>query len=135
MNPDLAGAITYSVRLREILDEEFELLSNNQIDAFENLQLIKGELLALLSAVVQHAADCKPKAADLAPDWQIFCDQMQMCREAHLRNEILIRSRLDAILGTLRILQNSADMDSACQIYDRMGRISDRFGGKHYADA
>ena len=46
MNPDLAGAITYSVRLREILDEEFELLSNNQIDAFENLQLIKGELLA-----------------------------------------------------------------------------------------
>ena len=95
----------------------------------------KGELLSLLTAIVQQAADRQPEDAASAPGWQNFRDHMQSCRDAHLRNEILIRSRLDAIRGTLRILQNSADMDGACQIYDRMGRIADRFGGNRYADA
>lgn len=130
-----ADAIRHAVRLRAILDDEFQALSSNQLDTFENLQPIKSELLSLLTVIVQQAADCKPEGSALAPDWQDFRDHMQSCREAHLRNELLIRSRLDTIRGTLRILQNSADMDAACQIYDRMGRISDRYGGKRYADA
>lgn len=130
-----ADAIRHAVRLRAILDDEFQALSSNQLDTFENLQPIKSELLSLLTVIVQQAADCKPEGSAPAPDWQDFRDHMQSCREAHLRNELLIRSRLDTIRGTLRILQNSADMDAACQIYDRMGRISDRYGGKRYADA
>jgi flagellar biosynthesis/type III secretory pathway chaperone len=135
MSGDFTDAINHAERLRSILDDEFEALSNNRIDAFENLQPIKIELLSLLTVIVQQTADGKAKGSPPAPDWQDFYDHMQSCRDAHLRNEILIRSRLDAIRGTLRILQNSADMDTACQIYDRMGRISDRFGGKRYADA
>ena len=135
MSGDFADAINHAVRLRAILDDEFEALSHNQIDAFENLQSIKGELLTLLTAIVQQTANHQQQGHTPAADWQEFRNHMQSCREAHLRNEILIRSRLDAIRGTLRILQNSADMDAACEVYDRMGRISDRFGGKRYADA
>jgi flagellar biosynthesis/type III secretory pathway chaperone len=135
MSGAFEDAIKHAVRLRAILDDEFEALSSNLLDTFENLQPIKGELLSLLTAIVQQAADRQPDTPIQAAGWQEFCDQMRSCREGHLRNEILIRSRLDAVRGTLRILQNSADMDSACQIYDRLGRISDRFGSTRYADA
>jgi len=135
MSDDFTDAINQAVRLRSILDDEFEALSNDLIETFENLQPLKGELLSLLTSFVQCTAERQPVAAASSPGWQNFREQMQTCRDAHLRNEILIRSRLDAIRGTLRILQNSADLDGACQIYDRMGRISDRIGGKRYADA
>ena len=60
---------------------------------------------------------------------------MQVCRKIHLRNEILIRSRLEAIRGTLRILQNSSEADSAVELYDRLGRVSESYGHKRYTDA
>ena len=135
MSENFTDAINQAVRLRSMLDDEFEALSNNLIDTFENLQPLKGELLSLLTSFVKRAVENQPVDIGSSPDWQNFRDHMQTCRDAHLRNEILIRSRLDAIRGTLRILQNSADMEGACQIYDRMGRIADRFGGKRYADA
>jgi flagellar biosynthesis/type III secretory pathway chaperone len=135
MSENFTDAINQAVRLRSMLDDEFEALSNNLIDTFENLQPLKGELLSLLTSFVKRAVENQPVDIGPSPDWQNFRDHMQTCRDAHLRNEILIRSRLDAIRGTLRILQNSADMEGACQIYDRMGRIADRFGGKRYADA
>jgi len=135
MSDDFTDAINQAVRLRSILDDEFEALSNDLIETFENLQPLKGELLSLLTSFVQITAEHQSVNVVSSPGWQNFREQMQTCRDAHLRNEILIRSRLDAIRGTLRILQNSADMDGACQIYDRMGRIADRFGGNRYADA
>ena len=135
MSDNFTDAINQAVRLRSILDDEFDALSNNLIDTFENLQPLKGELLSLLTSFVKRVAENQPVDTASSPDWQNFRDHMQTCRDAHLRNEILIRSRLDAIRGTLGILQNSADMEGACQIYDRMGRIADRFGGKRYADA
>ena len=59
---------------------------------------------------------------------------MNECREAHRRNDVLLRSKLEAIRGTLRMLQ-SADESSSVDIYDRLGRVGGGPRGRGYQDA
>mgnify|MGYP002628861608 CR=1 FL=1 len=135
MNVGIAVAIDNADRLGLVLNEEFQALSTDDIDGFEKLQSVKSQLLALLTAFVQTLPQPAPAPTENAPVWEAFYSRMQECRNNHQRNEILIRSRLEAIRGTLRILQNSSEQDSAVQLYDRLGRVSEGYGRKRYTDA
>lgn len=137
MSAEVIAAADQANRLALLLDEEFQALSSNQIDAFEKLQPVKAQLLAALTAFVQTIppASAMTDGADPDPGLQAFYARMQECRNTHQRNEILIRSRLEAIQGTLRILQNSSEQDGAVQLYDRLGRVSAGYGRKRYTDA
>ena len=138
MNAGIAAAIDNADRLGLVLNEEFQALSTDDIDGFEKLQPVKAQLLALLTAFVQTLPEPAPVTTpptENEPIREAFYSRMQECRNNHQRNEILIRSRLEAIRGTLRILQNSSEQDGAVQLYDRLGRVSDGYGRKRYADA
>ena len=69
-----------------------------------------------------------------SPHWQTFQGLMTECRDAHRRNDILIRNKLDTIRATLRILQNSENSHSV-DVYDRMGRIAPQMNRRGYSDA
>jgi len=138
MNVGIAAAIDNADRLGLVLNEEFQALSTDDIDGFEKLQPVKAQLLALLTAFVQTLPEPPPATTpppENDPIGEAFYSRMQECRNNHQRNEILIRSRLEAIRGTLRILQNSSEQDGAVQLYDRLGRVSDGYGRKRYSDA
>ena len=112
-------------RLLDLLGDEFAALKAQQIDAFEQLQTTKAELLATLSditGVTSQTAVSDPERLSNAV-WDGFKDTMAQCRDAHRRNELLIARQLDAIRGTIAALQGSAGQASV-EVYDRLGKLS-----------
>jgi flagellar biosynthesis/type III secretory pathway chaperone len=133
-----AGAMRLVQRLRALLEDEFEALKAQDLERFEGLQPLKLELLQSLGRAVPPeptapAANAEQVALQMQ-QWDEFVAVMNECREAHRRNDILIRSKLEAIRGTLRMLQ-SADESSSVDIYDRLGRVGGGLRGRGYQDA
>jgi len=143
-----AGAMALVRRLRALLDDEFEALKAQDLEWFERMQPTKLALLQSLASAVPPESTAttagdsasvgdSANAAQLAlqmQQWDEFVAVMNECREAHRRNDVLIRSKLEAIRGTLRMLQ-SADESSSVDIYDRLGRVGGGPRGRGYQDA
>jgi len=135
-------------RLGGLLEEEFKALSAQDLPRFESLQAQKEQILVALAQLVQEltaAGETGAAAANgagatpagTAPDaaqWEQFQQLMSDCREAHRRNDILIRTKLESIRAALRILQNS-ESSSSVEVYDRMGRMYGYRRGRGYEDA
>ena len=130
----LGQALALAKTLQDMLEQEFEHLKAQNLDAFEASQAAKNELLQQLAEL---AGIDGPDAADaLGPQWDGFKEHMAHCRDMHRRNEVLIVRKIDAIRGALQSLQVQ-DTTSSVEIYDRLGKVSrgQRRGGRGYADA
>lgn len=119
-------------RLVNLLDEEFNALKEQDLDAFEELLNEKNHILADLT---QLTGVRQPEDADrLGPEWTPFRDRMRVCRDMHRRNEILILRKLDAIRGALESL-NVNDPTSPVEVYDRLGQIKRLRRMRGYSEA
>ena len=119
-------------RLVNLLDEEFNALKEQDLDAFEELLNEKNHILADLS---QLTGVRQPEDADrLGPEWAPFRQRMVICRDMHRRNEILILRKLDAIRGALESL-NVNDPTSPVEVYDRLGQIKRLKRMRGYSEA
>jgi flagellar biosynthesis/type III secretory pathway chaperone len=119
-------------RLTDLLDEEFNALKEQDLDAFEELLNEKNHILADLS---QLTGVRQPEDADrLGPEWAPFRQRMVICRDMHRRNEILILRKLDAIRGALESL-NVNDPTSPVEVYDRLGQIKRLKRMRGYSEA
>ena len=130
----LEQALALAHALEDMLEQEFELLKVQNLDAFEASQPKKNELLKQLAELT--GVEDKTSADALGPEWDGFKEQMAECRDKHRRNEVLIVRKIDAIRGALQSLQIQ-DPASSVEIYDRLGKVSrgGRRGGRGYADA
>ena len=119
-------------RLVDLLDEEFNALKEQDLDAFEELLNEKNHILAELT---QLTGIRQPEDADrLGPEWTPFRTRMVTCRDMHRRNEILILRKLDAIRGALESL-NVNDPTSPVEVYDRLGQIKRLRRMRGYSEA
>ena len=119
-------------RLVDLLDEEFNALKEQDLDAFEELLNEKNHILADLT---QLTGVRQPEDADrLGPEWTPFRTRMVTCRDMHRRNEILILRKLDAIRGALESL-NVNDPTSPVEVYDRLGQIKRLRRMRGYSEA
>ena len=119
-------------RLVDLLDEEFNALKVQDLDAFEELLNEKNHILADLT---QLTGVRQPEDADLlGPEWTPFRTRMVSCRDMHRRNEILILRKLDAIRGALESL-NVNDPTSPVEVYDRLGQIKSLRRMRGYSEA
>jgi len=119
-------------RLVDLLDEEFNALKEQDLDAFEELLNEKNHILADLT---QLTGVRQPEDADLlGPEWTPFRHRMVSCRDMHRRNEILILRKLDAIRGALESL-NVNDPTSPVEVYDRLGQIKSLRRMRGYSEA
>ena len=119
-------------RLVDLLDEEFNALKVQDLDAFEELLNEKNHILADLT---QLTGVRQPEDADLlGPEWTPFRTRMVSCRDMHRRNEILILRKLDAIRGALESL-NVNDPTSPVEVYDRLGQIKRLKRMRGYSEA
>ena len=119
-------------RLVDLLDEEFNALKEQDLDAFEELLNEKNHILADLT---QLTGIRQPEDADrLGPEWTPFRTRMVTCRDMHRRNEILILRKLDAIRGALESL-NVNDPTSPVEVYDRLGQIKRLRRMRGYSEA
>lgn len=108
------------LRLQDVLEAEFQALRQRDLGQFEHLQTEKSELLSFLSAVAQTVAPMDPVPAA----WQARQEELQACKQAHMRNTQLLQRQLLAVRGALQALQG--DKEVSVDLYDRMGQISRR---------
>ena len=121
-----------AVSLEQMLEQEFEHLKAQNLDAFDAGQASKN---VLLQELTQLAGITGPDSADaLGAEWDDFKDQMAHCRDLHRRNEVLINRKIDAIRGALQSLQVE-DPSSSVEIYDRLGKVSRVRRGRGYNEA
>ena len=126
-------ACVLAASLQDLLEQEFEQLKHQDLDALESQQDHKNHLLRELT---QLAGVSETRTGDdLGPEWDEFKSKMRHCRDLHRRNEILIHRKIDAIRGALQSLQ-CEDPSSSVDIYDRLGKVSRRTrAGRGYTDA
>lgn len=116
-------------RLRQLLEQEFDALKNQELDRFESLQPAKNELLSELSR-------CAPEASILQNErpWHEVHAALVDCRDLHRRNAVLIERKLDAIRNALQSL-SQASPASTVEVYDRLGQVARFQRGRGYQDA
>ena len=108
-------------RLADFLDQEFELLKQRDMAAFEALQTQKTEALEQLSQLAQWCSQIQPAPAA----WQALQDSLVQSRQNHLRNIQLLQRQLEAVRGALQALQGESS--PAVDLYDRSGHVSRRY--------
>lgn len=120
--------LTLGNELKSTLEEEFIALSEKNLDHLETVQVRKVDLLQSIQA--QWPQDVAGGEDDAEPPVQVTEDPLwneartllNECKEAHIRNDLLLKRQLEVVRTVLSSLtQRSADNHSA--LYDKMGRM------------
>jgi flagellar biosynthesis/type III secretory pathway chaperone len=120
--------LTLGNQLKSSLEEEFIALTEKNLDHLETVQQRKVELLQSIQAQwpqeLSSEASESP-AIDVStsdPLWDEARTLLDECKEAHIRNDLLLKRQLEVVRTVLSSLtQRSADNHSA--LYDKMGRM------------
>ena len=122
--------LTLGNQLKSTLEEEFIALSEKNLDHLETVQVRKVALLESIQTQWPQEAEANAEAeANLAapnasadPLWDEARTLLNECKEAHIRNDLLLKRQLEVVRTVLSSLtQRSADNHSA--LYDKMGRM------------
>ena len=123
--------LTLGNQLKSTLEEEFIALSEKNLDRLDSVQSRKVSLLESIQAQWPQDADTgaetstdsqmdNDKPSD--PLWDEARSLMNECKEAHIRNDLLLKRQLEVVRTVLSSLtQRSADNHTA--LYDKMGRM------------
>ena len=130
-SPELVASIQHALALKDLLEQEFEALRAQDLDAFEAMQSRKLDIFATLNALTRVGT---PESVLDDPDWDSFKQMIMECRELHRRNEVLISRKLDAIRGTLNTLLG-LEQTASVEVYDRLGRMSRGRRGRGFEEA
>ena len=123
--------LTLGNQLKSTLEEEFIALSEKNLDRLDSVQIRKVSLLESIQAQWPQDADT---GAETGTDSQLNNDEpsdplwdearslMNECKEAHIRNDLLLKRQLEVARTVLSSLtQRAADNHTA--LYDKMGRM------------
>ena len=113
--------------LSALLQEELALLTAGDLDSFEALQSRKAEVLESLSALMPTLTGEVPieDGSDVDATVALIDDIKEVlatCRDAHLKNAILIDRKIEATRSALEVLRSSRSADTG-ETYDKLGRI------------
>ena len=120
--------LTLGNQLKNSLEEEFIALTEKNLDHLETVQQRKVELLQSIQAQwpqeLSSEAEESPtgEVSSSDPLWDEARTLLNECKEAHIRNDLLLKRQLEVVRSVLSSLtQRSADNHSA--LYDKMGRM------------
>lgn len=120
--------LTLGNELKSTLEDEFIALSEKNLDHLETVQVRKVDLLQSIQAQWpqdvaggENSAE-PPVQVTEDPLWNEARTLLNECKEAHIRNDLLLKRQLEVVRTVLSSLtQRSADNHSA--LYDKMGRM------------
>lgn len=120
--------LTLGTQLKSSLEEEFIALSEKNLDHLETVQQRKVELLQSIQAQWPQEISSEAEESEASdekmsdPLWDEARKLLNECKEAHIRNDLLLKRQLEVVRTVLSSLtQRSADNHSA--LYDKMGRM------------
>jgi flagellar biosynthesis/type III secretory pathway chaperone len=125
--PDTAvinGILETCGRLKTTLEEEFIALSEKNLEHLESVQVRKVDLLAALEQR-WTAASTNENSNDIDlrdPLWDEARSLVNECKEAHIRNDLLLKRQLEVVRTVLNSLTQRST-ESQSDLYDKMGRI------------
>ena len=120
--------------LSVLLETEFKLLKENDLQAFEDLQEKKTNTLEVLSAITPIIIDALDSGEPvLEALGQEVRDEINQCRDAHLRNALLIEKKIEANRSALDVLRSSQAIDTG-ETYDKLGQLKRGLRKGHQAD-
>ena len=127
----IRAILTLGNQLKSTLEEEFIALSEKNLDHLETMQVRKVSLLESIQAQWPQYVDIGAEVdtnSELKTDdpseplWDEARSLLNECKEAHIRNDLLLKRQLEVVRTVLSSLtQRSADNHSA--LYDKMGRM------------
>lgn len=126
-----------SQQLEQTLEREFDVLKASDLEAFERLQIEKGNQLDALSdpnilefiqSLQSNAAVIQKEGQAASSLWADISGRLANCRELHQRNELVISRKLDTVRAALEAIK-SPNLQNSVETYDRLGRLGGR-GGK-----
>ena len=123
--------------LEALLDDEYALLNAGDLDSFEALQLKKNETLealsSLLPAIIKNQDTVEPDNESPAALIQEIKVVLATCRDAHLRNAMLIDRKIEVTRSALEVLRSSRSADTG-ETYDKLGRIKRGYSPSRQAE-
>ena len=113
--------------LAALLQEELALLTAGDLNSFEALQSRKAEMLDSLSALLPALSGEVPIEEGPDADATVALidsikEVLSTCRDAHLKNAILIDRKIESTRSALEVLRSSRSADTG-ETYDKLGRI------------
>ena len=106
--------------LKNTLEEEFLALSEKNLEHLETVQVRKVELLQNLESTWP-----KGETESLAlnePRWDEARNLIGECKEAHIRNDLLLKRQLEVVRTVLASLTKRST-DNSSNLYDKMGKM------------
>ena len=113
--------------LAALLQEELALLTAGDLNSFEALQSRKAEMLDSLSALLPALSGEVPIEEGPDVDATVALidsikEVLSTCRDAHLKNAILIDRKIESTRSALEVLRSSRSADTG-ETYDKLGKI------------
>jgi flagellar biosynthesis/type III secretory pathway chaperone len=113
--------------LAALLQEELALLTAGDLNSFEALQSRKAEILDSLSALLPALSGEVPIEEGPDVDATVALidsikEVLSTCRDAHLKNAILIDRKIESTRSALEVLRSSRSAETG-ETYDKLGRI------------
>ena len=115
--------------LSSVLEDEFTVLESKDLEALETIQDRKVAVLqqldsawANLNAHREAAAEGQENPASQDSLWDEAIGLINNCKEAHIRNDLLLKKQLEVVRNVLSAITKKADTGQG-DLYDKMGRI------------
>ena len=115
--------------LSSLLEEEFSVLESKDLEALETIQDRKVSVLQQLDSAWSNLNAHREAAAEELQDpanqdslWQEAIGLINNCKEAHIRNDLLLKKQLEVVRNVLSAITKKSDTGQG-DLYDKMGRI------------
>lgn len=115
--------------LSSILEEEFAVLESKDLEALESIQDHKVTVLQQLDSAWSSLNAHREAAAEELQDpanqdslWEEAIGLINNCKEAHIRNDLLLKKQLEVVRNVLSAITKKSDTGQG-DLYDKMGRI------------
>ena len=116
----LNDSIRLSQRLSQLLDDEFELLSKKDLEAVEQFQDRKLDLMQSILGAREKLGQL-PQSEGTIAILENVQTLLATCKDKHLRNDLLLKKQIEITKGLLNVItQRSQDQSS---VYDKLGRL------------
>ena len=125
----IAEVLNLARTLSSILEEEFAVLESKDLEALESIQDHKVTVLqqldsawSNLNAHREAASEEQENPASQDSLWEEAIGLINNCKEAHIRNDLLLKKQLEVVRNVLSAITKKSDTGQG-DLYDKMGRI------------